>query len=150
MSEYPTRDCGECPHLGAFQRVESETGRPDTSYLGKNTTPKPHVTFKDSANLDHPHLGVVTSKLKPNLAVRPVLHEKSAEEKQINLILNEKNEEQNLGYKGGIPPCSSLERKERDFSKAPYLVKPKNIYVENDSCEEGDKIECDCQQTQGK
>lgn len=140
MSEYPSRHCGNCPHLGAFQSVENTNGRPDTSYLQKNTVPKPRVTFKDGPNLDQHHLGVSGSNLKPNLTVAPVDCDKSTEGKYIPWSLNRNNEEQKIskpeqGYKGGILSCSETGKKGHDTAREQYSETPENLKAGREFCQ---------------
>lgn len=134
-SEYPSRECGNCPHLATFQPIENRNGRPDISFIENNTVPKPQVRFQDTTNLTENNLGVGSSNLKPDLAVSPVSKLKNSQQKTVA----GKSPQALKSNKGGFPPCNETVKKERLFTKDGYEVK-----------EGGDKIPCECEETQGK
>lgn len=145
MSEYPNRDCGDCPHLGAFQASENNKYRPDTSYLRENTVPKPRVTFQDFSDTNQNHLGVGSTTLKPNLSVFS-----PTEQSQISEVSREvvqKSEQSEKRYKGGIPPCSHPQKQlecEQEH-KQPNISGNKQEF-----CKKEDPLDCDCHNIAGK
>ncbi|CAH1155106.1 unnamed protein product [Phaedon cochleariae] len=116
MAEYPTRQCGPCPHLAKFGKVENR------DYLSQNTTPEPQITLQTPQKANEYNLGVPTTNLQPNLAVSPI--------SRVRFDENNNGQKDGGRFKGGIPPCAEQKYAEKDCC----LTKKSEPVVESSFC----------------